>query len=177
MIFPAEFLLVAAMNPCPCGNYPDLNKCTCATPQIKKYLDKLSQPFLDRIDLCVEVEKVKYQELCDEENPETSEEIQKRVLKAREIQKERYQEIGITTNAQLDVKQTDKYCQLGKDETLVMKNAFEIMGMTARSYYKVLAVARTIADLDGEKEIKIHHLKEALGYRMIDKKYWGRTKI
>lgn len=175
--FPAEFLLVAAMNPCPCGNYPDLNKCTCATPQIKKYLGRLSQPFLDRIDLCVEVERVQYQDLCDTEKPETSKEIQTRVLKAREIQRERYQGLDISTNAQLGAKEMKKYCHLGKKEEQVMRNAFESMGMSARSYYKVLGVARTIADLDGDEEIRMHHLKEALGYRMIDKKYWGRTKI
>lgn len=175
--FPAEFLLVAAMNPCPCGNYPDLNKCTCATPQIKKYLGRLSQPFLDRIDLCVEVERVQYQDLCDAEKSETSEEIQTRVLKAREIQRERYQGLDISTNAQLGAKEVKKYCQLRDKEEQVMKKAFESMGMTARSYYKVLGVARTIADLEGTTEIRMHHLKEALGYRMIDKKYWGRTKM
>ena len=175
--FPAEFLLVAAMNPCPCGNYPDLNKCTCTTPQIKKYLGRLSQPFLDRIDLCIEVEKVQYEDLCQEEKQETSKVIQARVLKAREIQKERYKKLGITTNAQLSAKETEIYCSLGKKETLVMKKAFDNLGMTARSYYKVLGVARTIADLDGEEQIQMHHLKEALGYRMIDKKFWGRTKI
>ena len=133
--------------------------------------------FFVLFDLCVEVERVQYQDLCDTEKPETSKEIQTRVLKAREIQQERYQGLDISTNAQLGAKEMKKYCHLGKKEEQVMRNAFESMGMSARSYYKVLGVARTIADLDGDEEIRMHHLKEALGYRMIDKKYWGRTKI
>lgn len=174
--FPADFLLVAAMNPCPCGNYPDLNRCTCTTPQIEQYLRKISQPFLDRIDLCVEVEKVQYEDLHDEKAQETSQEIQVRVLQAREIQKSRYKGLGFSTNSQLKQKEIEKYCKLGNREKYVMKKAFESLGMTARAYYKVLGVARTIADLDGEKEIQMHHLKEALAYRMIDKKYWGKSK-
>lgn len=174
--FPADFLLVAAMNPCPCGNYPDLNKCTCSTPQIRRYLGRLSQPFLDRIDLCVEVEKIQYEDLSHITKEECSKDIQKRVLKARDIQRRRYQEVGITTNAQLNVKQTEQYCQLRQKEERVMRQAFDSMGMTARTYYKVLGVARTIADLDGEEQIGAQHLKEALGYRMMDKKYWGGQK-
>jgi len=171
--FPAEFLLVAAMNPCPCGNYPDLNKCTCTMTQIQSYLSKISQPLLDRIDICIEVEKVKYDDLASTEKPEDSESIRNRVLVAREIQKKRYQEIGIRTNSQLNAKNIKEYCNLGIDEEQMMKQAFEKLGLTVRKYHKILGVARTIADLDGSEQIEIRHLREALGYRMIDTKYWG----
>lgn len=176
-LFPAEFLLVAAMNPCPCGNYPDRNKCMCTTAQIHKYLGKISQPLLDRIDLCVEVEKVNYEDLQGGQKEESSYEIRNRVCMARKIQKERYREKGILTNAQLHAKDIEKYCRLGRQEEVLMRQAFEQMGLTARTYYKVLSVARTIADLEGAEEISPVHLREALGYRMIDKKYWGRNEI
>ena len=171
--FPAEFLLVAAMNPCPCGNYPDLNKCTCTATQIQNYLGKISQPLLDRIDMCVEVEKVQYEELVQEEQEESSAEIRKRVMNARERQKERYRELGIITNAQLSVPEMGKFCALGGKEEKLMRNAFDRLELTARAYYKVLGVARTIADLAGEEKIGLAHLQEALCYRTIDKKYWG----
>ena len=176
-LFPAEFLLVAAMNPCPCGNYPDRNKCLCTTSQIHKYLGKISQPLLDRIDLCVEVEKVNYEDLQSGQVEESSAEIRERVCKAREVQKKRYHEMGIVTNSQLGVKDIDKYCCLGVQEEKFMRQAFERMNLTARTYYKVLCVARTIADLEDAKEISLVHLREALSYRMIDKKYWGRDEM
>lgn len=175
--FPAEFLLVAAMNPCPCGNYPDLNKCTCTAPQIRKYLGRISQPLLDRIDLCVEVARIQYQDLRGDIKEETSKEIRRRVIKAREIQEKRYREIGIRTNSQLSVKQMEIYCRLGKREEQMMRTAFESMELTARTYYKVLGVARTIADLEGKDEIEAVHLREALGYRTINKKFWGREQV
>ena len=171
--FPAEFLLVAAMNPCPCGNFPDRNKCRCTYSQIQAYLGKISQPLLDRIDMCVEVERVQYDKLLQGEKEESSEEIRKRVTRAREIQKGRYEKLGILTNSQLTVKQVEEFCFLREQEEKVMKHAFQTMNMTARTYYKVLSVARTIADLAGSEQIEIIHLNEALSYRMLDKKYWG----
>ena len=176
-LFPAEFLLVAAMNPCPCGNYPDRNKCLCTTSQIHKYLGKISQPLLDRIDLCVDVEKVNYEDLQNGQVEESSAEIRDRVCRAREVQKERYREKGILTNSQLLAKDIEKYCQLGVQEEKFMRQAFERMNLTARTYYKVLCVARTIADLEEAEEISLVHLREALSYRMIDKKYWGRDEM
>lgn len=176
-LFPAEFLLVAAMNPCPCGNYPDRNKCLCTTTQIHKYLGKISQPLLDRIDLCVDVEKVNYEDLQNGQAEESSAEIRDRVCRAREVQKERYREKGILTNSQLLAKDIEKYCQLGVQEEKFMRQAFERMNLTARTYYKVLCVARTIADLEEAEEISLVHLREALSYRMIDKKYWGRDEM
>ena len=171
--FPAEFLLVAAMNPCPCGNYPDRNKCRCTYTQIQKYLGKISQPLLDRIDMCVEVERVPYDNLLHGRRSESSSEIRKRVAQAREIQKERYAKLDISTNSQLSSNQMEEFCFLGIQEEKIMKEAFREMNMTARTYYKVLCVARTIADLAGAEQIESIHLREALCYRMLDKKYWG----
>lgn len=172
--FPADFLLISAMNPCPCGNYPDRNKCTCTSAQIQSYLSKISQPFLDRIDICVEAERVKYEELCEEEPEEGSEEIQKRVIAAREIQSVRYRGTGILTNSQLGVKDLETYCRLGEDGEKLMRQAYTNLGLTARTYHKILCVARTIADLEGAEAIGLRHLREAVSYRTVDKKYWGR---
>lgn len=170
-IFPAEFLLVAAMNPCPCGNYPDLNKCTCTTTQIQSYLGKLSQPFLDRIDLCVEVPKVQYTDLTEEAKEEPSEAIRERIVKARILQKERYADMETQTNARLDMKHIDQYCMLQPEERQIMQQAYERLNLSARTYHKVLTVARTVADLEGKEHIEGKHLREALSYRMIDAKY------
>ena len=171
--FPSKFMFVAAMNPCPCGNYPDRNQCFCSTSQIQSYLGKISHPLLDRIDLCVEVERVKYEELYERIEEEKSENIRARVMKARERQKKRYQDLDIMTNGELAPRQVDEFCVLGEKERSMMKTAFETMKLTARRYYKILMVARTIADLDDSEEIKENHLREALGYRMVDEKYWG----
>jgi magnesium chelatase family protein len=171
--FPAEFLLVAAMNPCPCGNYPDLNRCTCTTTQIQSYLGKLSQPLLDRIDICVEVPKVEYSDLTEEVREEGSEVIRARIVKAREIQQERYAKCEIRANAHLGIRDMERYCNLGNEEREIMQKAYEQLGLTARTYHKVLGVARTIADLECSKDIQAKHLREALTYRTMDAKYWG----
>ncbi len=174
--FPAEFLLVAAMNPCPCGNYPDLNKCICTPAQIQGYFGKISQPLLDRIDLCVEVERVQYEELYFEEKVESSLEIQNRVIMARQIQKARYENLGISTNAQLRPKEIKEFCALQKDGEKMMRQAFEKMELSVRRYHKILTVARTIADLDGKEQIELGHLREALSYRILDIKSMGVGK-
>ena len=171
--FPAEFILVAAMNPCPCGNYPDLNRCTCTTTQIQSYLGKLSQPLLDRIDICVEVPKVEYSDLTEETREEGSEAIRTRIVKARQIQQKRYANCEIKANAHLGIRDMEVYCNLGSEEREIMEQAYEQLGLTARTYHKVLEVARTIADLEGAKEIEGKHLREALSYRAMDVKYWG----
>ena len=169
--FPAEFLLVAAMNPCPCGNYPDLNRCTCTSAQIQSYLGKLSQPLLDRIDLCVDVPKVEYSALTEDKEEETSKLIRERIIKARQLQKERYADKGILTNARLTIQEMEQFCKLGADEREMMKQAYEKFGLTARTYHKLLGVARTIADLEHAEDIKSRHLREALSYRTMDIKY------
>ena len=172
--FPANFMLVGALNPCPCGCYPDLNKCRCTEREIQQYIGKLSQPFLDRMDICVEAPRVEYQVLKEKRREEKSEEIRKRVSEARKIQQIRYQSTGILTNAELEGKQLEKYCRLGKKEEQMMRQAFSRLGLTARTYYKILKVGRTIADLDESENIELRHLQEAIGYRAMDKKYWGK---
>lgn len=172
--FPADFMLVAAMNPCLCGNYPDMNKCTCSFSQIQKYLGKISQPFLDRIDICIETPKVKYEELVTEENEYTSEEMRKLVEEARLIQRKRFESQHFYTNSQMGKEEIFDYCRLTKEGEQMMRQAYDTFHLTARSYFKTLKVARTIADLDQEEQISEIHLKEAIGYRMIDKKFWGR---
>ncbi|MEE1086900.1 MAG: YifB family Mg chelatase-like AAA ATPase [Schaedlerella sp.] len=172
-VFPANFMLVAAMNPCPCGCFPDMNRCVCTPYQIQSYLGKVSQAFLDRIDICVESPKVEYEALKKQnKNAEGSTEMRKRVCKAREIQSARYQGTKIMVNAMLDLKGIEKYCRLGKNEGILMKQAFSNLGLTARLYHKILRVARTIADLEGNEEIKVEHLAEAVGYRTFNKQYW-----
>ena len=170
--FPAEFLLVAAMNPCPCGCYPDKNRCQCTDNQIKKYLNRISQPLLDRIDLCVEVAKVPYEALTNFNQEESSKIIRERVMKAREIQKVRYKNMDIQTNAYMDAKQIKEICILDEEGEKIMEHAFVKMELTARSYHKVLCVARTIADLEGKENIESRHLREALSYRSMNQKYW-----
>ena len=173
-VFPSNFILAAAMNPCPCGNYPDLSKCNCTEGQIKQYLGRISQPFLDRIDICIETPRIQYEELKANKKQEDSETIRKRVELARKIQRDREKNTGVLTNSLLSVKQMEQICRLGKKEEKLMKMAFENLSLTARTYHKILRVARTIADLEGQEIILEEHLKEALAYRTIDKKYWGR---
>lgn len=172
--FPADFILVAAMNPCPCGCYPDMKRCTCTPAQIHMYLSRVSRPFLDRIDLCVEAPRVEYKHLTDERKGECSAVIRKRVFRAREIQKERYKGTKITTNSMLQGEEVKYYCTLGEKEHALMEQAFTVMGLTARAYHRIIKTARTIADLGGEEKIRESHLKEAIGYRVADDKYWKR---
>lgn len=175
--FPANFMMVAAMNPCPCGNYPN-QSCTCTPWQIQNYLGKLSQPFLDRMDICVEAPKVEYDALkiseTREKPEETSVTIRERVCKAREIQQKRYAGTTCLFNAMMGVDELKLYCHLQEDREVLMEQAFHRLSLTARSYHKILKVARTIADLDGEEQIQQIHLIEAIGYRGLDKKHWGK---
>ena len=172
--FPADFMLVAAMNPCPCGNYPDLSKCRCTPSQIQMYLGRISRPFLDRIDLCVEAPRIGFGSLTGTARQESSSEIRKRVVRVREIQKKRYEKEGIRNNAALRTEDLKRYCVLGSREKKLMERAFSQMELTARGYHRILRTARTIADLDGEDRIRENHLREALSLRMIDEKYWRR---
>lgn len=173
-VFPADFILICAMNPCPCGNYPDFNKCTCTPFQVRQYLGKVSQPFLDRIDICVEAPRLRYEALTEEREQESSAKIRDRVCRARDVQKERYEGRDIWTNSRLGVNELKEFCSLGSAEERLMRQAFSSLELTARTYHKILKVARTIADLDGSRRIREHHLKEAIAYRTMDKKYWGR---
>lgn len=171
--FPANFILCAAMNPCPCGFYPDMNQCRCSAGEVAHYLGKISQPLLDRMDLCADVAPVAYQQLRTTEKEETSEEIRRRVEKVREIQRIRFQKDTIQFNGEMQGKQVEFYCSLSADAERLMQKAFEKQKFSARAYHKILKVARTIADMENEVCIQSRHLGEALTYRTFDKKYWN----
>lgn len=165
--FPADFIFLAASNPCKCGYYPDRSKCKCTEHDVKKYMEKISGPIMDRIDLCVTIEPVKYDELNNTIKSESSAKIKERVEKARLIQQERYKDAKIDFNGQLDGRYINEYCPLGEKEREMMERAFHSLSLSARSYYKIIKVARTISDLEGEKDIKERHLAEAISYRGI----------
>ena len=172
---PCRFMLVAAMNPCPCGYFGDpKRRCTCTPTQISKYLGKISGPMLDRIDLHIDVAPVEYAHITSTEKQESSAEVRARVNRARELQRERYKEYDIYCNAQLTSKLMEKYCALGEKESEMLSAAFDRMGLTARAYSRIVKVARTIADLAGEEKISVLHIAEALQYRTLDRKYYNR---
>lgn len=171
--FPANFILCAAMNPCPCGHYPDMNQCRCTQGQVSHYLGKISQPLLDRIDLCADVSPVGFSELCSDRAGESSASIRQRVKEAHEIQKERYQKEDFQFNGELKGKQIEAYCRLGEKEKEFFEQAFQHLPLSARSYHRILKVSRTIADMERSEEIHISHIAEALSYRAFDKKYWN----
>lgn len=171
--YPADFMLVAAMNPCPCGFYPDRNKCSCSMNQVKNYLGKISRPLLDRIDLCVEALPINYKDLEVKTNMESSASIRKRVMNARKIQMERYKNENILFNSQLTTKTISKFCKIGKKEKELLEHVYKKMDLTARAYHRILKVSRTIADLDQCERIGVKHISEAICYRTIDKKYWA----
>lgn len=170
--YPANCMLVAAMNPCSCGHYPDRNKCNCSPNQVKRYLGKISRPLLDRIDICIETLQVNYKDLEEKKVSETSKDIRARVMKAREVQMNRYSNENFNYNSQLTPKSISKYCKLGRKEQILIEKAFTKMNLSARAYHRILKVARTIADLENAEDISIKHLSEAICYRSLDKKYW-----
>lgn len=171
--YPCEFMFVASMNPCPCGFYGSTDKeCSCNPQAISKYIGKISGPLLDRIDIQVEVNSVKYEKLGNDAIPESSEKIKNRVNKARKIQIERYKQENIYSNAMLTPKLISKYCKLDKESKKILEVAFEKMGLSARAYGRILKVSRTIADLDESEQIEKRHIAEAIQYRSLDKKYW-----
>jgi len=173
--FPANFMLVAAMNPCPCGYYNHPHReCVCKPGEVQKYLNKISGPLMDRIDLHVEVLPVPYEELSDARKGEPSAEIRKRVIKARKIQEERFKDCpGIHSNAQMTTKLLQQFCVLDQRSQDALRNAMRRLGLSARAYDRILKVARTIADLDGSVRIQHDHLAEAINYRSLDRDNWG----
>ena len=173
--FPANFMLAAAMNPCPCGYYTDPNKtCTCTTGMIQKYMSKISGPLLDRIDIHIEVPAVKYKELSSDAKGETSAEIRKRVVAAREVQHQRYKEIpNIFNNADMNSKEVRKYCRLDQGGSDLLKMAITKLGLSARAYDRILKVSRTIADLEKSENILSQHISEAIQYRSLDRELWN----
>lgn len=171
--YPCNFMLIASLNPCPCGYFGSEEKeCVCTPQAISKYIGKISGPLLDRIDINIGVNAVKYTKLQSNSKEETSEQIRKRVNQARNIQLKRYQEYGIYSNSELTPKLIEKFCVLEEPAKIILKNAFEKMGLSARAYSRVLKVARTIADLDQKQIIEAKHVAEAIQYRNLDKKYW-----
>ena len=170
LTYPCKFMLVASMNPCPCGFYGSEKECRCSEESIKRYLNKISGPLLDRIDIQVEVSSVKYESLNSESKEETSEEIRERVNIARNIQKKRYEGMGFYSNSELTPSLIEKFCKLNNKGRLILRNAFEKLGLSARAYGRILKVARTIADLDRCEIIMEKHLLEAIQYRSLDRK-------
>jgi len=174
--FPANFMLIASMNPCPCGfyNHPE-KECTCPPGAVQKYLNKISGPLLDRIDLHVEVTPVALSELSNNNvKGENSENIRERVMKAREIQTERYQNSeGIYANAQITSKQLREICVIDTVGETLLKKAMERLNLSARAYDRILKVSRTIADLSFSENIKPEHLAEAIHYRSLDREGWA----
>ncbi|MEW6040451.1 MAG: ATP-binding protein, partial [Elusimicrobiota bacterium] len=172
MNFPANFMLVAALNPCPCGYYGSAEKeCSCSPFQIRKYLSKISGPLLDRLDIHLEVPALKVSEIVQDwpQDGQVSADIRKRVEQAREIQKERLLPFGIYTNSRMNSKMIRKFCPVSADAKSILKKAIEKLGLSARSYDKILKVARTIADLAGCSELKVEHISEAIQYRCLDR--------
>ena len=173
--FPANFMMVAAMNPCPCGyyNHPD-KECTCKPGMVQQYLNRISGPLMDRIDLHVEVVPVAYKDLSSKSSGESSAAVRERVIKARKIQEERYAKYPtIHANAQMNTQLIQKYCDLDEDCRTILKNAMNRLGLSARAYDRILKVSRTIADLDGSENIQTGHLAEAINYRSLDRDNWG----
>ncbi len=173
--FPAGFMLVAAMNPCPCGfyNHPD-KECVCGTGVVQRYLNKISGPLMDRIDLHVEVTPVTFEELTNQTTDEPSEQIRKRVITTRQVQRDRFGvDNGIYCNAQMSKKDLEKYCSLTDDAKNLIKQAMNKLGLSARAYDRILKVSRTIADCDFSENVAIDHLAEAIQYRSLDRKNWA----
>ncbi len=173
--FPASFMLIASMNPCPCGyfNHPE-KECTCSPVVVQRYLNKISGPLLDRIDLHVEVTPVSFNELSSKQTSEPSESVRDRVIKAREIQAERFKEsTGVYCNAQISSKQLKEICVINTVGQTLLKTAMDRLNLSARAYDRILKVSRTIADLAASEEIKPEHLAEAIQYRSLDREGWG----
>lgn len=172
--YPSKFILVASMNPCPCGYYNDpKNECSCAPYQVKKYLSKISGPLLDRIDMHIEVFPVEYKELAGESKGKTSKEIKENIDKARIIQLDRYEKENIRCNSQLPPRLIKEHCKLGKEQNSLLETAFKKLRLSARSYNKIIKLSRTIADLDNSERIEVKHISEAIQYRSLDKNFWN----
>lgn len=172
--YPASCLIVGAMNPCPCGYYPDRNRCRCAPHEIDRYLHKISGPILDRMDIVTETKKVDIAKLNEEKGGESSEKIAERVRRAQAMQERRFAGTGLIFNGDMGPAQVRKYCPLGDGEKQMMEQLFAAMNLSARAYHKILKVARTIADLEECEQIERRHLAEAVCYRRTDDRYWGK---
>ena len=174
--YPASFMLIAAMNPCPCRyyNHPKI-ECSCGAGNVQKYLSRISGPLFDRIDIHMEVIPVPFKDLNDARLSEKSETIRTRVIEARQIQEKRFEGIkGVYCNAQMNAKQLRTICLLDDSCNAILKNAMEKLGLSARAFDRILKVSRTIADLDKSTDIRSDHLAEAINYRSLDRDNWGK---
>ena len=171
-IYPANTMVVAAMNPCKCGYYPDMNRCTCTPSEVHHYLGKISQPLLDRIDISIEAPELAYAQLVSERENESSADIRARVMRAHAVQKKRYAGTGIHFNAELTVEGIREYCPLGTEEKKMLEEAFTKLKLSARAYHRIIKVSRTIADLEGSRSIRCSHIGEAICYRSVEQKFW-----
>ena len=170
VVYPANFILIASMNPCPCGNFGSKDlECTCSPSQIQRYMRKISGPLLDRIDIKIDVDRVAFVDLNSDKEEESSAEVKKRVDRARKVQLERYKNDKNYSNAKMNSKQIKLYCKIDDDTRDFMEQAFEKFHMSARAYNRILKVARTIADLEGKENIEFEHVAEALAYRTIER--------
>ena len=172
--YPARFMLVASMNPCPCGHLNDPSReCICAPPQVQRYLSRISGPLMDRIDLHIEVTPVPFEELSRRGEGEPSSVVRERVVAARRLQAARFAEHGgIHCNAQMGTRQVRRYCKIDQNGQALLKMAMQRLGLSARAYDRILKVARTIADLAGSETIETVHLSEAIQYRSLDRNWW-----
>ena len=174
LTFPADFTMVASMNPCPCGYFGSNRQCKCSPIQIQRYVGKISGPLLDRIDIHIDVPAVNFKELRGRGVPEgdTSETIRERVIAARKIQLERFAGSGIYSNSGMSPTQIRKFCALDSDSETLLERAMLRQGLSARAHDRILKVTRTIADLDNSENVKATHISEAINYRSLDKNYW-----
>ena len=173
--YPANFSLVASMNPCPCGYYNHPTKeCTCPPSAVHRYMSRISGPLLDRIDLHIEVTPVPLSEMMSERVEESSEAVRERVIKARRIQSERFSGLGIYTNSMMNSKMLREYCPLDERSRMLLERAMTQLNLSARAHDRIIKVARTIADLAGEENIGVTHISEAITYRTLDRESWGR---
>jgi magnesium chelatase family protein len=173
--YPASFMLVASMNPCPCGfhNHPEKD-CMCSTGMVQKYLNRISGPLLDRIDIHIEVVPVKYDKLSDNCKIENSNIIRERVVRARALQAKRFANFkGVYSNSQMSSSMQRKFCQLDDTGGRLLKTAMDVRGLSARAYDRILKVSRTIADLDNSENIRAEHISEAINYRNLDREGWA----
>lgn len=164
-VYPADFMLVGAMNPCPCGYYPDMERCRCTPYEIRRYLRRISGPILDRMDICVEAGPVEFRDIAGSKPSEGSAQMRERVMRARERQTARYEGTETRFNSDMKASDVERYCRLGRREERFMEKMFVSMHLSARGYHKILKVARTIADLEGSERIAQEHLAEAICYR------------
>jgi len=170
--YPSDFMLVAAMNPCKCGYYPDMQKCRCNAASIERYINRISQPLLDRIDICVATMQIPFEELNGESKEETSAQIRERVMEVHERMQYRFREENFLFNSQIPAAKIKEYCKLDAKQESYMEQTYKKLNLTARAYHKILKVARTLADMDKSEKIQMKHLNEAICYRNVDKQLW-----